>query len=63
MTENLYIKHAPFEKGMNIDWVRQHSVIIHYCGRNKPWKASYIGVLDIFYKEIVQKMKEFYPSK
>lgn len=63
MTENLYIKHAPFEKGMNIDWVRQHSVIIHYCGRNKPWKASYIGVLDVFYKEIVQKMKEFYPSK
>ncbi|MDD6308136.1 MAG: glycosyltransferase family 8 protein [Clostridia bacterium] len=57
MTENLYMTHAPFEKNMNIDWVRKNSVIIHYCGRNKPWKPNYIGQLDIFYKETVSRMQ------
>lgn len=58
MTESLYVHHAPFEKSLNMDWVRKHSVIIHYCGRNKPWKANYIGQLDTFYQETVSRMKE-----
>lgn len=57
MTESLYMKHAPLEKDMNIDGVRKHSVIIHYCGRNKPWKPNYIGQLDVFYKETLSKMQ------
>lgn len=51
MTEALYQRHAPFEKNLNLDWVREHSVIIHYCGRNKPWKDTYIGKLNVFYAE------------
>ena len=58
MTENLYMAHAPFEKGLNLDWVRKNSVIIHYCGRNKPWKNNYIGQLDVFYNEEVQRMEK-----
>lgn len=58
MTENLYIAHAPFEKGLDLNWVRQHSVIIHYCGRNKPWKSTYRGQLNIFYNETVARMKK-----
>ena len=27
------------------------TVIVHYCGRNKPWKNKYIGALDIFYED------------
>lgn len=57
MTERLYMAHAPFEKGFDLDWVRQNSVIIHYCGRNKPWKSNYIGKLDVFYNETVARMK------
>lgn len=57
MTEKLYQMHAPFEKELTLDWVRKHSVIIHYCGRNKPWKENYFGVLDVFYKEAVARMK------
>ena len=38
----------------DIDWVRKHTVIIHYCGRNKPWKSDYHGMLGIFYDEIFQ---------
>ena len=57
MTENLFMLHAPFEKKLDLEWVRNNSVIIHYCGRNKPWKENYIGVLNTFYEETVSKMK------
>lgn len=36
----------------NVEWVRQNSYIIHYCGKNKPWKPNYLGKLDIFYREL-----------
>jgi lipopolysaccharide biosynthesis glycosyltransferase len=47
-----------FEKTLTLDWVRKHSVIIHYCGRNKPWKENYIGVLNVFYNETVLQMNQ-----
>lgn len=31
--------------------VRKDSCLIHYCGRNKPWKKRYAGVLGCFYEE------------
>lgn len=40
---------------LNIDWIRENSVIIHYCGRNKPWNERYMGILDIFYHELNQQ--------
>ncbi len=58
MTERLYKTHAPFERGFDLDWVKNNSVIIHYCGRNKPWKDGYSGQLDIFYKETVADMNK-----
>lgn len=56
MSENLYQCHAPFEKELNLDWVKENAVIIHYCGRQKPWKDKYIGQLDIFYHQVLQRM-------
>lgn len=41
--------HLPKEEKLGIDWVRQHTAIIHYYGRNKPWKEGYHGKLGIFY--------------
>ncbi len=58
MTERLYQMHAPFEKGLDLDWVRKNSVIIHYCGRNKPWKENYVGQLDVFYKEAAKRLAQ-----
>lgn len=58
MTEILYQRHTPFEKNLNLDWVREHSVIIHYCGRNKPWKDTYIGKLNIFYTEALENLEK-----
>lgn len=56
MTERLYRKHAAFEKGLDVDWVRKNSIIIHYCGRNKPWKENYLGKLDVFYYEAASQL-------
>lgn len=36
---------------LDIEWVRKNSVIIHYCGKSKPWKDHYHGSLGIFYQE------------
>lgn len=49
----------PRNEKLDLDWVRAHAVVIHYCGNNKPWKANYNGVLDVFYTEFVgNKRKE-----
>ena len=40
-----------------LDWVRQNTSIIHYCGKNKPWKPGYVGKLDIFYQELLEAEK------
>ncbi|WP_313341237.1 glycosyltransferase family 8 protein [Sedimentibacter sp.] len=30
-------------------WVAHNTSIVHYCGRNKPWKNGYKGELGVFY--------------
>ncbi len=63
MTELLYMQHAPFERELDMNWIRNHAVIIHYCGRNKPWKPNYIGQLDIFYHEAEENLKNLMRDK
>lgn len=41
----------PQREQVDLDWVRRNSVIIHYCGKNKPWREGYKGILDVFYQE------------
>lgn len=40
------------ESKRDLEWVRNHAVILHYCGTNKPWKENYLGILDCFYHEV-----------
>ena len=49
MTERLFLFRASGYRKINLDWVWGHSAIIHYCGRNKPWKPHYAGKLDCFF--------------
>ena len=49
--------HKPFEKELTLDWVRTNSMIIHYCGRNKPWKENYTGQLNVFYNDTLDRMR------
>lgn len=57
MTERLFMFHKQGEDKVDIDFIRKNSVIIHYCGRNKPWKSGYIGKLNAFYEETVSRMR------
>lgn len=47
---------------VDLEWVRKNSVIIHYCGRNKPWKTNYHGLLGIFYYELNPRLAEPVPA-
>lgn len=44
-----------WEQPLTLSWVRQNTAIVHYCGRNKPWKENYIGELNRFYLELEQQ--------
>lgn len=44
-------------KKIDIDWVRKNSVVIHYYGKQKPWKKPYFGILNIFYDELKKEEK------
>lgn len=39
----------PANKKRGMRWVCRNTVIVHYCGKNKPWKPNYIGRLGVFY--------------
>ena len=51
MTERLMIYHR-----LTPENVKCISAIIHYIGRNKPWKDSYIGRLGVFYEEAAKNI-------
>lgn len=40
---------------LGIEWVRKNSVIVHYCGKSKPWKEHYHGPLGVFYQELAEQ--------
>lgn len=41
------------QEKLDVEWVRKNTVIIHYCGKSKPWKEHYHGSLGIFYQELI----------
>lgn len=32
-------------------WIDRNTVVIHYCGKHKPWHKDYKGVLGHYYRE------------
>lgn len=44
---------------LDLDWVRNNTVIVHYYGRNKPWNENYHGILDVFYHEAAAQIPGF----
>lgn len=41
--------HCGPDKKIDLDWVEKNTKIIHYFGRNKPWKENYHGILGLYY--------------
>lgn len=54
MSEKQYRRYFNKCSWLTINWIRDNTVFLHYCGRNKPWKPNYKGELNVFYKEIVR---------
>ncbi|MCB9498617.1 MAG: glycosyltransferase family 8 protein [Bacillales bacterium] len=49
-------KYNLFHKNkIDLEWIKKNTVIIHYYGRNKPWKKSYKGILNAFYVNMKEK--------
>lgn len=45
------------EERIDLDWVRTHTAIVHYYGKNKPWKDNYRGELGVFYEEFSKRLQ------
>ena len=43
--------HCEPDKKIDLDWVEKNTKIIHYFGRNKPWKENYHGILAPYYEK------------
>ena len=52
----------PLKENLDLDWVRNNAVIIHYFGKNKPWKPNYKGILGTFYREYGLPLAEWSDS-
>ena len=50
--------HLPPQEKLTLDWVRSNTAIVHYYGRNTPWKEHYRGSLGIFYHEWEQQLQQ-----
>ncbi len=53
----------PRNENIDVPWVCKNTSIIHYFGRNKPWKKKYIGILDVFYKEMEEEYTQYFFGK
>lgn len=43
----------------NLDWVIQHTVFLHFAGRDKPWKPNYNSRYAALYKYLERQSKRF----
>ena len=41
----------PTTRKLDLNWVRKNTAIVHFYGRNKPWKEYYRGILGVLYEE------------
>lgn len=49
----------PDRRHLSLDDVRRECALIHYCGRNKPWKERYNGQLGVFYHEAASQLERY----
>ena len=49
-------------KKINRHWVDENAYIIHYYGKNKPWKDKYRGILKPYYEFHAERVKKIIES-
>ncbi|RYM06930.1 glycosyltransferase family 8 protein [Sporolactobacillus sp. THM7-7] len=40
----------------DIEWIKENTVFIHYCGKQKPWKGTYKGALGAFFRQYARAL-------
>lgn len=38
----------------DLQWVMEHTAILHFCGKEKPWKAQYLHRFGVLYQHYAQ---------
>lgn len=46
----------------DVTWVMQHTAILHFCGKEKPWKPRYIHRFGILYQHYMQLARQAWGS-
>ena len=46
----------------NEDWIMRNTAIIHFCGKAKPWKKSYIYRFGILYRHYMQLARRMWQT-
>ena len=59
MTERLFLQYRLQNRELTADYIRRHTAILHFCGRNKPWNSVYFGRLNEFYDRAAEKYDAF----
>lgn len=47
----------------NLEWVMRNTSILHFCGREKPWKEHYRHRFGVLYRHYMQLAERYLPSK
>lgn len=45
------------QKEISYDWIMDNTVILHFCGKNKPWNESERSKFSVLYKHYYSQMK------
>lgn len=46
----------------NTDWVLRNTVVLHFCGREKPWKKGYRRRFGVLYRHYMHLADRFLPG-
>ena len=38
----------------DLDWVMEHTAVLHFCGKAKPWKPGYVYRFGVLYKHYMR---------
>lgn len=40
----------------DLKWIREHTVFVHYCGKQKPWQKTYKGDLGLLFHQYAEML-------
>ncbi len=47
----------------DLDWVMEHTAILHFCGKAKPWKKGYFYRFGVLYKHYARLSARMFPKE